>query len=89
MDIMRCGFTSQVCALLSGGGYAEKVAAPEGQVLPIPSGISLKDATSFPEVACTVWSTTFMTSRLSKGETLLVSHCNQPVTFQENTIICT
>ncbi|XP_004485716.1 uncharacterized protein [Cicer arietinum] len=62
----------QVCALLAGGGYAEKVAVPEGQVLPVPPGISLKDAASFPEVACTVWSTIFMMSRLSKGETLLI-----------------
>jgi hypothetical protein len=69
---MRC-VASQVCALLAGGGYAEKVAVAEGQVLPVPPGISLKDAASFPEVACTVWSTIFMTSRLSKGETLLVS----------------
>uniref|UniRef100_A0A5B6Z8D7 Enoyl reductase (ER) domain-containing protein n=1 Tax=Davidia involucrata TaxID=16924 RepID=A0A5B6Z8D7_DAVIN len=60
------------CALLSGGGYAEKVAVPAGQVLPVPSGISLKDATSFPEVACTVWSTVFMMSRLSAGETFLI-----------------
>ncbi|PRQ54846.1 putative NADPH:quinone reductase [Rosa chinensis] len=62
----------QVCALLNGGGYAEKVAVPAGQVLPVPPGISLKDAASFPEVACTVWSTIFMMSRLSSGETLLV-----------------
>ncbi|CAL0334387.1 unnamed protein product [Lupinus luteus] len=62
----------QVCALLSGGGYAEKVAVPAGQVLPVPTGLSLKDAASFPEVACTVWSTIFMTSRLSAGETLLI-----------------
>lgn len=63
----------QVCALLSGGGYAEKVAVPAGQVLPIPEGVSLRDAASFPEVACTVWSTIFMTSQLSPGETLLVN----------------
>ncbi|CAL9074922.1 uncharacterized protein LOC135636915 [Musa acuminata AAA Group] len=62
----------QVCALLSGGGYAEKVAVPAGQVLPIPEGVTLRDAASFPEVACTVWSTIFMTSQLSPGETLLV-----------------
>lgn len=62
----------QVCALLSGGGYAEKVAVPAGQVLPVPEGVSLRDAASFPEVACTVWSTIFMTSRLSPGESLLV-----------------
>ena len=63
----------QVCALLSGGGYAEKVAVPVGQVFPIPPGISLTDAASFPEVACTVWSTVFMMSRLSAGETFLVT----------------
>ncbi|KAB2601147.1 quinone oxidoreductase PIG3 [Pyrus ussuriensis x Pyrus communis] len=62
----------RVCALLSGGGYAEKVAVPVGQVFPIPPGISLTDAASFPEVACTVWSTVFMMSRLSAGETFLV-----------------
>ncbi|KAJ6728652.1 hypothetical protein OIU74_006666 [Salix koriyanagi] len=62
----------QVCALLSGGGYAEKVAVPAGQVLPVPQGVSLKDAASLPEVACTVWSTVFMMSRLSAGETFLV-----------------
>lgn len=62
----------KVCALLGGGGYAEKVAVPTGQVLPVPSGVSLEDAASFPEVACTVWSTVFVMSHLSKGETLLV-----------------
>lgn len=62
-----------MCALLSGGGYAEKVAVPAGQVLPIPLGVSLKEAAGLPEVACTVWSTVFMMSRLSAGETFLVS----------------
>nr|GMD83142.1 quinone oxidoreductase PIG3 [Ipomoea batatas] len=62
----------QVCALVGGGGYAEKVAVPAGQVLPVPSGVSLEDAASFPEVACTVWSTVFMMSRLSPGETFLI-----------------
>ncbi|XP_061363050.1 uncharacterized protein LOC133306704 isoform X2 [Gastrolobium bilobum] len=71
-NVSRWKIGDQVCAILSGGGYAEKVAVPAGQVLPVPSGISLKDATSFPEVACTVWSTVFMTSRLSQGETLLI-----------------
>lgn len=70
--VSRWKVGDQVCALLSGGGYAEKVAVPAGQVLPIPSGISLKDAASFPEVACTVWSTVFMTSKLSPGETFLI-----------------
>ncbi|XP_038883903.1 quinone oxidoreductase PIG3 [Benincasa hispida] len=70
--VSRWKIGDQVCALLSGGGYAEKVAVPAGQVLPIPPGVSLKDAASLPEVACTVWSTVFMASRLSRGETLLV-----------------
>ncbi|KAF9588909.1 hypothetical protein IFM89_017140 [Coptis chinensis] len=71
-DVTRWKVGDQVCALLSGGGYAEKVAVPAGQVLPVPPGVSLKDAASFPEVACTVWSTVFMTSRLSVGEIFLV-----------------
>ncbi|KAA0035446.1 quinone oxidoreductase PIG3-like [Cucumis melo var. makuwa] len=71
-NVSRWKIGDQVCALLSGGGYAEKVAVPAGQVLPIPPGVSLKDAASLPEVACTVWSTVFMTSRLLRGETLLV-----------------
>ncbi|CAK9202579.1 unnamed protein product [Sphagnum troendelagicum] len=62
----------EVCALLPGGGYAEKVSAPAGQVMPIPKGVSLRDAAGFPEVACTVWSTLFMTLHLSAGETLLI-----------------
>uniref|UniRef100_F6HXH1 Enoyl reductase (ER) domain-containing protein n=1 Tax=Vitis vinifera TaxID=29760 RepID=F6HXH1_VITVI len=65
-------FIYMVCALLSGGGHAEKVAVPAGQVLPVPSGVSLKDAAGIPEVACTVWSTVLMMSRLSAGETFLV-----------------
>lgn len=63
---------AKVCALVGGGGYAEKVAVPAAQVLPVPPGVSLQDAASFPEVACTVWSTVFMMSHLSKGETFLV-----------------
>ncbi|KAJ3679443.1 hypothetical protein LUZ60_017454 [Juncus effusus] len=62
----------QVCALLNGGGYAEKVAVPVGQVLLAPQGVSLRDAACFPEVCCTVWSTVFMTSHLSPGESFLV-----------------
>jgi hypothetical protein len=68
----------QVCALLGGGGYAEKVNVPAGQVLPIPKGVSLRDAAGFPEVACTVWSTIFMMVHLKKGESVLVhKHPNQ------------
>ncbi|KAL7243849.1 hypothetical protein ACSBR1_016132 [Camellia fascicularis] len=71
-NVTRWKIGDQVCALLSGGGYAEKVAVPAGQVLPVPAGVSLKDAASLPEVACTVWSTVFMMSRLSAGETFLI-----------------
>ncbi len=62
----------QVCALLSGGGYAELVAVPAGQLLPVPRGVSLVEAAALPEVACTVWSNVFMTAVLRPGEVLLV-----------------
>ncbi|KAK9268227.1 hypothetical protein L1049_010670 [Liquidambar formosana] len=71
-NVSRWMIGDQVCALLSGGGYAEKVAVPAGQILPVPPNVSLRDAASFPEVACTVWSTVFMMSRLSAGETFLI-----------------
>jgi putative PIG3 family NAD(P)H quinone oxidoreductase len=60
-----------VCALLSGGGYAEKVAVPAGQVMPIPDGVDLHHAAALPEVACTVWSNLGMTAHLSPGQTVL------------------
>ncbi|MGW8972592.1 NAD(P)H-quinone oxidoreductase [Streptomyces platensis] len=62
----------EVCALLAGGGYAEKVAVPAGQVLPVPSGVDLVTAAALPEVTCTVWSNVFMIAHLRPGETLLV-----------------
>jgi putative PIG3 family NAD(P)H quinone oxidoreductase len=62
----------EVCALLTGGGYAERVAVPAGQVLSVPSGVSLEDAAALPEVVCTVWSNVFMTANLQPGEVLLV-----------------
>jgi putative PIG3 family NAD(P)H quinone oxidoreductase len=62
----------RVCALLAGGGYAERVAAPWQQVMPVPRGVRLEEAAGLPEVACTVWSNVFMLGRLRKGETLLV-----------------
>jgi putative PIG3 family NAD(P)H quinone oxidoreductase len=62
----------EVCALLAAGGYAEKVAVPAGQVMPVPPGVDLEAAGAIPEVACTVWSTVFMSARLQPGETLLV-----------------
>src|SRR6187402_3157695 len=62
----------EVCALLAAGGYAEKVAVPAGQVMPLPPGVDVKGAAAFPEVACTVWSNVFMIAGLQQDETLLV-----------------
>ncbi|GGX93637.1 NAD(P)H-quinone oxidoreductase [Streptomyces minutiscleroticus] len=62
----------EVCALLAGGGYGEKVAVPAGQVLPVPEGVGLKQAAALPEVTCTVWSNVFMVAHLRPDETLLV-----------------
>jgi putative PIG3 family NAD(P)H quinone oxidoreductase len=62
----------EVCALLAGGGYAEKVAVPAGQLLPVPAGVDLTAAAALPEVTATVWSNVFMVAHLLPGETLLV-----------------
>ena len=62
----------EVCALLSGGGYAELVAVPVGQLLPVPAGVSLLEAAALPEVVCTVWSNVFQLAALQPGELLLV-----------------
>ena len=62
----------EVCALLAGGGYAELVAVPSGQILPIPVGVSLMDTAALPEVCCTVWSNLVMVARLRPGETVLI-----------------
>ncbi len=61
-----------VCALLAGGGYAEYVAVPAGQVMPVPDGVPLHHAAGLPEVACTVWSNVVMTARLTTPELFLV-----------------
>jgi putative PIG3 family NAD(P)H quinone oxidoreductase len=62
----------QACALLAGGGYAEFVAVPAGQVMPIPADVPLHHAAALPEVACTVWSNLMMTAHLSAGRLLLI-----------------
>ncbi|MFN8099448.1 MAG: NAD(P)H-quinone oxidoreductase [Dermatophilaceae bacterium] len=62
----------EVCALLTGGGYAELVCVPAGQVLPVPAGVALVDAAALPEVVCTVWSNVFLTANLQPGEVFLV-----------------
>jgi putative PIG3 family NAD(P)H quinone oxidoreductase len=62
----------EVCALLAGGGYAERVAVPYGQLLPVPKGVTLVEAAGLPEVVCTVWSNVFMLAGLREGESFLV-----------------
>ncbi|HET7397178.1 MAG TPA: NAD(P)H-quinone oxidoreductase [Intrasporangium sp.] len=62
----------EVCALLDGGGYAEQVVVPAGQLLPVPAGVSLEDAAALPEVTCTVWSNVFLTANLQPGQHFLV-----------------
>lgn len=61
-----------VCALLAGGGYAEKVAVPAGQVMPLPAGLDVVDAAALPETVATVWSNLYGHARLQPGETVLV-----------------
>jgi putative PIG3 family NAD(P)H quinone oxidoreductase len=61
-----------VCALLAGGGYAQRVAVPAVQLLPVPDGVTLVEAAALPEVACTVWSNVFDAGRLHPLDTLLV-----------------
>ncbi|MEV0325092.1 NAD(P)H-quinone oxidoreductase [Micromonospora echinospora] len=71
-DVTGWRVGQEVCALLAGGGYAERVAVPAGQLLPVPAGVDLVDAAALPEVACTVWSNVVQLARLAAGETLLV-----------------
>jgi len=70
--VTEWGLGDEVCALLAGGGYAERVAVPAGQVLPKPAGVELATAAALPEVTCTVWSNVFMLARLRRGERFLV-----------------
>ena len=62
----------EVCALMAGGGYAEKVTVPAGQVLAVPPGIDLVDAAALPETTCTVYNNLVQVGELRAGETLLV-----------------
>jgi NADPH2:quinone reductase len=68
----RWSVGQDVCALLTGGGYAEYVAAPESQVLPVPDGVDLVSAAGLPEVACTGWSNLVMTGHLRTGQVVLI-----------------
>ncbi|MDP5086293.1 MAG: NAD(P)H-quinone oxidoreductase [Yoonia sp.] len=78
-EVVACGagVTSpkvgdQVCALLPGGGYAEYVATPAAHCLPVPAGLSLKQAACLPETFFTVWSNVFMRGGLTAGQRFLV-----------------
>lgn len=70
--VTRWQVGDEVCALLAGGGYAEKVAVPEGQVMPLPEGVTLTDAAALPEAACTLEATVYMKAGLAPGETYLL-----------------
>ena len=62
-----------VCALVTGGGYAQYCPAPEATTLPVPAGLSMAEAAAIPETFFTVWSNVFDRARLQSGETLLGS----------------
>ncbi len=61
-----------VCALVAGGGYAERCVAPVEQCLPVPEGWSMAEAASLPETFFTVWSNVFERASLKAGESILV-----------------
>ena len=71
-DVTGWQVGDEVCALLGGGAYAEQVAVPQGQLLPVPDGVSLADAAALPEAACTIQGTVYQQARLAPGETYLV-----------------
>jgi len=71
-DVHGLRVGDEVCALLAGGGYAERVAVPAGQVLPVPAGVDVVTAAALPEVMSTVWSNVVMTAGIRSGEVLLV-----------------
>ncbi|MFD0557452.1 putative PIG3 family NAD(P)H quinone oxidoreductase [Stackebrandtia endophytica] len=71
-DVTAWQVGDRVCALLSGGGYAERVVVDAGLVLPVPTGVDLVDAAGLPEAAATVWSNVFDIAELDKGQSILV-----------------
>jgi putative PIG3 family NAD(P)H quinone oxidoreductase len=71
-DVTEWRIGDQVCALLPGGGYAEYVATPAVHALPVPKGLSLREAACLPETFFTVWSNVFMRGGLQSGEKFLV-----------------
>ncbi|NOZ41617.1 MAG: alcohol dehydrogenase catalytic domain-containing protein, partial [Alphaproteobacteria bacterium] len=71
-DVTHRAIGEQICALVTGGGYSEYCAAPASQCLPIPRGLSLKQAAALPETFFTVWSNVFDRGRLKTGEIFMV-----------------
>ena len=71
-DVTDWSMGDQVCALLAGGGYADEVAVPAAHVLPIPTGLSVIEASVVPEAACTVYFNLAMRARLQTGQTALI-----------------
>ena len=71
-DVSRVKAGDRVCALLAGGGYAEQVAVPAGQVLPIPAGLSVQQAAALPEVFATAFLNLYMEGQLQVGERVLL-----------------
>ena len=71
-NVTRWQIGDKVCALVTGGGYAEFVNVPAGQCLPIPGNLSFTEAASLPETFFTVWSNVFDRGKLKNSESLLV-----------------
>lgn len=71
-DVTAWSVSDRVCALTNGGGYAEYVAVPAGQCLPVPAGLSMEEAAALPETFFTVWANVFDRARLKPGERFLV-----------------
>ena len=61
-----------ICALVAGGGYAERAAVPHEQCLPIPAGLTAIQAAGIPETFFTVWTNVFQRGKLKAGETILI-----------------
>lgn len=71
-DVITWSVGDEVCALLDGGGYADEVAVPAAQVMPIPDGLDMVEAAAIPEVAATVYSNLALVARLGRGQTVLI-----------------
>ena len=71
-DVSAWSVSDRVCALTNGGGYAEYVAVPAGQCLPVPAGLPVEEAAALPETFFTVWANVFDRAGLKPGESFLV-----------------